>query len=217
MKCTVFMCFYCGFYCRNIYFLVYLTCIQEYKCSILYTWNAMFCKCFHVFLQCFDCKNMYFWYIKHLYKNTHIPHLDMQCTVLSVFSCVFTVFLLQKHVLFVIFHMNTRIHMYHTFYMQSTVFLVFSCVFTVFLLQKHVFLVDFTWIQEYTCTILHTWNALFWKCFHVFLLRIDCSNMYFWYILHEYRNTHEPYFIHEMHCFESVFQVFSLCFYCIKI
>jgi hypothetical protein len=135
----------------------------------------------------------------------------MKCTVLLVFSCVFTVILLQKHVLLVHltclyqnthetcilhemhsfasvfmyfhyvftartcsfgkFHMYTKIHMYHIFFIKDTVLLVFLCVFTVFLLQKHVLL------EHFTCI---------------------------------YQNTHVPYILHEMHSFASVF----MCFYC---
>jgi hypothetical protein len=120
----------------------------------------------------------------------------MKCTGLLVFSCVFT----AKTYTSSKFHMHTKIHMYHIFYMKCTVFLlfflcfhcrnmytnihlyhifyikctvllVFSCVFTVFSLQKHELLVNFTWI---------------------------------------YQNTHVPYILHKMHRFASVLTVFSL-------
>jgi hypothetical protein len=109
-----------------------------------------------------------------------------------------------------IFHMYTRIHIYRTLYMKCTGLQVFSCVFTKFLLQKHVLLVHLTCTQEYTCTVLYPRNALFCLCFYVFSRSFHCRNMYFWCISHVHKNTHVPYFIHEMHCFASVFTKFLL-------
>jgi hypothetical protein len=132
-----------------------------------------------------------------MYTEIHISHtFYMKCTVLLVFSCVFTVFSLQKHVLLVhftciyqnthvpyvlhemhsfasvlmcfhclftaetcifrTFHMYTKIHMYHIFFVKCTVLLWFSCVFTKFSLQKHVVLVHLTCMPKYTCTIYST-------------------------------------------------------------
>jgi hypothetical protein len=127
----------------------------------------------------------------------------------SVFMCFHWVLTAETGT-FGIFHNYTRIHMYHTLYMKYTVLQVFSCVFTVSWLQKHVFMVYFSCIQEYTCTILYKWNALFCKYFYVFSLCLDCRNIYLWYISHVYKNTYVPYF--NMKC--TVLQVFSLCFYC---
>ena len=140
---------------------VNFTCIQKYTCIILYTWNALFCLCFHVFSLCFHCRNMYFRYISHVCKNIHVPYFihELHCfaSVFIRFHCVFT----AETCTFGTWYMFTKIHMYHTLYMKCIVLLVFSCVFTVFLLQKHVLLVHGTCIQKYTCTILYTWNALF--------------------------------------------------------
>jgi hypothetical protein len=120
--------------------------------------------------MCFHCRNMYFWYISHVYTKIHMYHIFyMKCTPLLVFSWIFTVFSLQKHVLLIhftclyqnthepcilheihsfasilmcfqcvftketctssTFHMYTKIHMYHIFYMKCTVLLVFSLCF----------------------------------------------------------------------------------------
>ena len=57
---------------------------------------------------------------------------------------------------------------------------------------------------------MHCFSSVF-MCFHVFSLCFHYRNMYFWYMVHVYKNTHVPYFIHEMHCFASVF----MCFYCV--
>jgi hypothetical protein len=132
--------------------------------------------------MCFHCvfiaETYTFWYIINVYKNTHLLYFIqiMHCfaSVFMCFHCVFT----AETCTFGIFYMYTRIHMYHTLYMKWTVLLVFLCVFIVVLLQKHVLLVYFPIIQEYTFTILYTWNALFCKCFNVFSLWLDLRNMY---------------------------------------
>jgi hypothetical protein len=116
---------------------------------------------FTVFSLCFHCRNMYFWYISHVYQNTQTPYIlhEMHsfARVFMWFHCVIR----AEICTFGTFHMYTKIHMYHIFYMKSTVLLVLSCVFTVFSLQKHVLLVHFTCIPKYTCTIYSTWNAQF--------------------------------------------------------
>jgi hypothetical protein len=71
--------------------------------------------------------------------------------------------------------------------MNCTDLLVFSCVFTLYPLQKHILIVHFTYIQEYTCTIPNTCNALSFTVFRFFLLFLRSSNMSFWNISHEYR------------------------------
>jgi hypothetical protein len=237
---------------------------------------------------------MYFWYISHVYQNTHVPYIlhemhsfasvfkcfhciftaetctfgsfpmytkmhmyhifYMKCTVLLVFSCVFTVFSLQKHVLsvhftcilkytctiystwnaqfcqwfyvfslcfhwrnmwFLCFHINTKIHMYHIFYMKCTVLLVFSCLFIVFKLQKHVLLVYFTCIPKYTCTIYSPLSAQFCLCFYVFLMCFYCRNMFFCYITHVFIKININHIFY-MEC--TVLLVFScvfMCFHCV--
>jgi hypothetical protein len=171
--------------------------------------------CFASVFMCFYCvftEETCTFCTLHMCSRIHMYHTwYKKYTVLLVFSCVFSVFLLQKHILFGKLYMYTRIHMDHTLYIKCSVLLMFSCVFSVLLLQKHVLLVYFRIIQEYTCTILYKWNALFCKCFHVFSLCLDCTKMYLWYILPVFKNTHVSYFIHEMHCFASVF----MCFHCV--
>jgi hypothetical protein len=76
MKCTVLLVFllvFTVFLLQKHVLLVHFTCIPKYTCTIYFTWNAQFSKCFHVFLLCLHCRNMYFWYISHVYQNTHVP------------------------------------------------------------------------------------------------------------------------------------------------
>jgi hypothetical protein len=107
MNCTVSLVFFKfspSFYCRNMNFWYISLNLPKYTCTIYSTWNALLCLCFHVFSLCFHCRNMYFWYISHIYIKIHIYHIFyMKCTVFLVFSCVFTVFSLQKHELLVDF------------------------------------------------------------------------------------------------------------------
>jgi hypothetical protein len=106
------------------------------------------------------------------------------------------------------FHMYTKIHMYYIFYMKCTVLLLFSCVFTAEtctfgtfqmytkIHMKHIFYMK--------CTVKLVFSYVFFLCFH-------CKHMYFWCILHVYKNTHVPYILHQMHSFASVF----MCFHCV--
>jgi hypothetical protein len=200
IKCTVllvFPCVYTVFSLQKHVLLVHFTCLYQNKHEpyILHEMHS-FASVFMCFYYVFTEKTCAFGKF-HMYTKIHMYHIFyMKCTVLLVFSCVYTVFSLQKHVLlehvtciyqnthvsyilheipsfadifmcfhcvftvetctFGTFHMNTKIHMYHIFYMKCTVLLVFSCVFTVFSLQKHVLLVHFTCITKYTCTIYST-------------------------------------------------------------
>jgi hypothetical protein len=94
-----------------------------------------FACCFHVFLLCFYCRNMYIWYISHVYTKIQMYHiLNMKCTVLLVLSYVFTVFSLHKHVFLVHFtclYQNTHV-LYILLQMHSfaSVLMCFNCVFT---------------------------------------------------------------------------------------
>jgi hypothetical protein len=164
MKWTVLLVFSCVFTVFSLQkhvFFVHFTCIPKYTCTIYSSWNAQFCYCFHVFSLYFHCRNMYFWYIWHVYQNTHVPYILYEMhRFANVFVCIHCVFT-EERCIFGLFHLYTKIQMYHTFYMKCTVLLVFSCVFTLFLLQKHVFLVHFTCIPKYTCNIYSTWNAQF--------------------------------------------------------
>jgi hypothetical protein len=127
-------------------------------------------------------------------------------SVASFFICFHCVFTLETRT-FGTFHMYTKIHMYHIFYMKCTVLLVFCCVFTVFSLQTHVLLhISHLYQNTHVPYILHEMHsfAIVFMCFH-------CRNKYFWYISHVYQNTHVPYILHEIHSFASVF----MCFHCV--
>jgi hypothetical protein len=81
---------------------------------------------------CFYCRNMYFWYISHVYQNTHVPYILHEMHNLAsdfmFFHCVFT----ANTCTFGAFHMYTKIHRYHIFFMKCTGLLVLLCNFTVF-------------------------------------------------------------------------------------
>jgi hypothetical protein len=146
-----------------------------------------------------------------MYTKIQIYHIFyMKCTVLLVFSCVFTVFLLQKHVLLVHFTCIPK----YTCTIYSTWNEQLCLYFNVFSLQKHILLVHFTCIPKYTYTIYSTWNAqfcwLFSYVFTVFLLQKHVVLVHFTCL---YQNTHVPYILHEMHSFAFCFHVFLLCFY----
>jgi hypothetical protein len=117
-----------------MYTKIHMYHILYMKCTVLLVFSCVF-MCFHVFSLYFQCRNMYFIYISHVYQNTHVPYIIHEMhSFASVFMC------------------------FHVF---SCVFLCFHCVLTVFSLQKHVLLVHFTYIPKYTCTIYSKWNAQF--------------------------------------------------------
>jgi hypothetical protein len=129
----------------------------------------------------------------------------------SVFMCFHYDFTAETCT-FGTFHLYTKIHMYHIFFIECTVLLVFSCVFTVFLPQKHYILIHFTWIYQNTHVsyILHEMLcfATVFLCFfcvftakHVLLVHFTCL----------YQNTNEPWILHEIHSFASIL----MCFQCI--
>jgi hypothetical protein len=162
MKCTVLQVFSLCFHCRNMnfwYILHEFTKIHIYhifymKCRVLLVFSCVltvFSLQEHVLLVHITC----------IYWNTHVPYIlhEMQCFA-YVFMC-FHYVLTKETCTFGTFHLYTKIHMYHIFYMRCTVLLVFSCAFTVFLLQKHVLLVHFTWIYQNTHVpyILHKMHS----------------------------------------------------------
>jgi hypothetical protein len=132
---SVFMCVHCVFIAATFTFGTFHIYIPKYTCTIYPTWNAQFCWFFHVCLLGFHCRNICFWYISHVYTKIHMYHIFyMKCTVLLVFSCFFTVFSMQKHVLLVHFtciyqntHKSYILHEIHSF---VCVFMSFHCVFT---------------------------------------------------------------------------------------
>jgi hypothetical protein len=137
----------------------------------------------------------------------------MKYTVLLGFSCVFTVFTQQKHVLLVHFtciYQNTHVfYILQEMHSFASVLMCFNCV----LQQKHVLLVHYIYLPKYTWTIYSTSNTQFCLYFNVFSLYFHCRNMYFWYISHVLTKLH-MYHIFEMKCkvllvFSCVFTVFS--------
>jgi hypothetical protein len=140
-------------YISHVYTKIHMYHIFYKKCTVLLVFWCVF--------TVFHCRNMYFSYILHVYQNTNVPFIlhEMHsfARVVMCFNCVFP----TETRTFGTFHMFTKIHIYHIFYMKCTVLLVFLCVFIVFLLQKHVLLLHFTCIPKYTCTIYSKWNAQF--------------------------------------------------------
>jgi hypothetical protein len=89
-------------------------------------------------------------HITCVYQNTHLLYIlhEIHCFAID-FICFYYVFTAGTCT-FGTFHLYTKIHMYHMFYMKCTVLLVFLCAFTVFSLQKHVHLVHFTCVYQNT-------------------------------------------------------------------
>jgi hypothetical protein len=160
---NIFMCSHCVFTAETCTFGTCHMYILKYTCTIYSTWNAQFCQCFYVFSLWFHCRNMYFWYISHVYTIIQMYHIFCRkCTVLLVFSCVFTVISLQKHVLlvhFTCFHQNTH-EPYILLEMHSftIVFMFFNYVFTA---KTGTFGKFHMFIPKYTCTIYSTSKAQF--------------------------------------------------------
>jgi hypothetical protein len=158
MKCTVLLEFSCVFTVSSLQkhvLLVHYTCIYQ-NTHVPYIQHEM--HSFASFFMCFHCRNMSFSYISHVYikiLNYHI--FKMKCKDLLVFSCVFTVFLLQKHVLLVHFtfiYQNTHVT-YIQHEMQSFAS-VFMCYHFVFSAETCTFGTFHIFIPKYTSNIYST-------------------------------------------------------------
>jgi hypothetical protein len=150
--------------------------------------------CFYCVLTAQTCTFRSF----NMYTGLQLYHTyNMKCSVLLVFPCVAAV---ETCSCFNIFHLYIYTHVpYIKLEMHC-----FASVSMCFFLQKIFLFVYFTSLKEYICTILYTWNALFFcyfSCvFTVLSLQkqsicIHCRNIYFSYISHVYKNSHEPYLI----------------------
>jgi hypothetical protein len=136
---------------------------------------------------CFNCRNMCFWYILHVYTKIHMYDLFyMKCTVLLVFSCIFTVFSLQKHVLLVHFtciYQNTHVpYILNGIHSFASVFICFHCVFycrnMYFWYISHVY--QNTSVQ-YILHKMHSFVSVFIKFSpqtHVLLVHFTCIPKY---------------------------------------
>jgi hypothetical protein len=94
----------------------------------IHMYHTIYMKCtvLLVFSCVFKCRNMYFWFLLHVYKNLHVPyfiHGSHSC-------CSVFIFFTADTSSFGSFYMYTRIHMYHTLFIECIVPLVFSFVFT---------------------------------------------------------------------------------------
>jgi hypothetical protein len=146
---NVFSCVFTVFFLQKHVLFVRFTFLHEIYCFV-----TVF-MCVHCVLIAETCIYGLF----YLYTRIHMQYtLYLKCIILLVFSCVFTLFFLQKHILFGIFYIYThKLYLIHEMHYFVSVFMCFHCI----LLQKHVGLEYFACIQEYTCSILYTWNALF--------------------------------------------------------
>jgi hypothetical protein len=154
MRCTVLQVFswvFTEFLLQIHVFLKHFTYSQEYTCIILYTWNALFCKCFHVFALGFHCRNMDFCYIQHVYKITHLPFFSykIHCFA-SVFLCFYCVFTAEPCT-FGTSHMFSRKHMYHSVVNFAFIkpFLYIKILFLHFLVTLIVVFFSFSQLSQY--------------------------------------------------------------------
>jgi hypothetical protein len=172
---SVFMCFHlflcvfiaetCTFGTFHMYTKIHMYHILYMKCTVLLAFSCVF-MCFHVFSLCFHCRNMYFWYISHVYQNTHVPYIIHEMHSFAsvsmcfhVFSCVFTVISLRKHLLLVHFtclYQNTHkpyiLHEIHSF---ASILMCFHCVFTA---------ETCTFDTFPTYTKIHMYHIFYMKC-----------------------------------------------------
>jgi hypothetical protein len=133
----------------------------------------------------------------------------MKCTVLLVFSCVYTVFLLQKHELLVHFtwiYQNSHIpYILHENHCFASVFMCFHCRKMYFCYISHINIkMHMYHIFYMKCTVLLVFicvSTVVSLQKHVHLVHFTCVC----------QNTHVPYILHEMHSFASVF----MCLYCV--
>jgi hypothetical protein len=154
--------------------------------------------CFHCLFTAETCTFGTF----HMHTIIHMYHiLYMKCTNLLVFSCVFNIFSLQRHVLLIHVtnlpkkHVPYIIHEMHSF---ASVFMCFHWVF---------FAETCSFCAFHMLTSKHMYHILYMKCtvLLVFLLSFHCRTMYFWYISYVYQNTNVPYIVHKIHSFACVF------------
>jgi hypothetical protein len=122
------MCFHCVFTAKTCTFNTFhmLSKIHMYpiyymKCTVF----LVFVCVFTVFLLCFQCRNMHFWYISHVFKNTHESYFIYEIhSFASVFMCFHCVFTAEINT-FCTFQMHIKTHMYHILYIKCTVLPVF--------------------------------------------------------------------------------------------
>jgi hypothetical protein len=90
----------------------------------------------------------------------------MKCTVLLLFSSIFTGFLLQKHVIWYISHVyqNTHVpYVIHEMHSFASFFMSFYCVFTA---------ETCTFVKFYMYTKIHMYHIFYMKC--TVLLMFSC-------------------------------------------
>jgi hypothetical protein len=133
MKCTVllvFSCVFTGFSLQKHEVYVHFTCLPKNTCNIYYTWNAQFASVF----MCFHSRNIYFWYISHVYQNTHVLYIiHMKCTVFLCFH-VFLLFFYSRNMYFWFIlrvYQNTHVpYIKHEMHSFASVFMGFHRLFT---------------------------------------------------------------------------------------
>jgi hypothetical protein len=158
----VFSCVFTVTSLQNLVVLVQFTCIYK-NTHVPYIQHEL--HCFASFFMSFHCD---FTAVStfgtfHMYTKIQMYHIFyMKCTVLLVFSCVFTVFSLQKNVLlvhFICIYPNTHLkYIQHEMHSFASVFMCFYCV---FFAETCTFGTFYMYIPKYTCIIYFTWNAQF--------------------------------------------------------
>jgi hypothetical protein len=196
MKYTVLIVFSCVFSAETCIFGMF------YVHTRIHMNNTLYVKCtvasvFMYFYCVLTAQTCTFRSI-NMYTGLQLYHTyNMKCTVLLVFSCVATV---ETCSYFIIFHLFMYTHVPYIKHEMHC----FSSIFMCFFLLKMFPFVHFTSLKQYICTILYTWNSLFClffsRVFTVFSLQkqslcIHCRNIYFSYISHVYKHSHEPYLI----------------------
>jgi hypothetical protein len=159
--CLCFHVFLLCFHCRNMYFRyisnVYKNTNVPYILHEMHSFASVF-MCFHCV---FTAETFTFGTFQCIYQM-HMYHIfNIKCTALLVFSCVFTVFSLQKHELLVHFtwiYQNTHVpYILHELHGFASAFTVFSlCFHCVFIAETCTFGTYHIYILKYKCTMYST-------------------------------------------------------------
>jgi hypothetical protein len=150
----------------------------------------------------------------HMYTRKHMYHtLYMKCTVFQVFSCVFFMFSLEKHVILVHLHVYKKTHVSyfrHEMHCFLSVFISFYCVFTS---ETCIFGTFHMFKRKHMYPTLYmkfTVFQVFSLCFTAEACNFD--TFYTYTRKHMYHTLYMKCTV--FHVFSYVFTVFSLSFHC---
>jgi hypothetical protein len=176
------MCFHCVFTAETSTSGTFHMFIPKYTCTIYSTWNAVLLVFWCVFIGFSLQKHVSLVHFTCIPKKLHISYIlhEMHSfgSVSLCFHCVFN----AETCTFGIFHLYTKIHMYHIFYMKCTNLLVYSCVFTVFSLCFYCRNMYFLYISNvyqnthvpYILHEMHSFASVF-MCFNCVFTAKTCS------------------------------------------